>query len=74
MVKDQDYLKRTATYCIDLSKKIGATDVKVVVINSISETVNFRNKKLDESDRSDNLAVTLTTYIGKKNLVFHHQI
>ena len=44
MVKDQDYLKKTASYCIDLSKKIGATDVKVVVINSISETVNFRNK------------------------------
>ena len=27
--------------------------------HSISETVNFRNKKLDESDRSDNLGVTL---------------
>ena len=66
MVKDQDYLKKTASYCIDLSKKIGATDVKVVVINSISETVNFRNKKLDESDRSDSLAVALETYIGKK--------
>ena len=24
MVKDQDYLKKTASYCIDLSKKIGA--------------------------------------------------
>ena len=35
-------------------------------MHSISETVNFRNKKLDESDRSDNLGVTLTTYIGKK--------
>ena len=66
MVKDQDYLKKTASYCIDLSKKIGATDVKVVVINSISETVNFRNKKLDESDRSDSLGVALETYIGKK--------
>ena len=43
-------------------------------MHSISETVNFRNKKLDESDRSDSLGVGLTTYIGKKNLVFHHQI
>ena len=30
------------------------------------ETVNFRNKKLDESDRSDSLGVALETYIGKK--------
>ena len=28
-----------------------------VVMHSISETVNFRNKKLDESDRSDNLGL-----------------
>ena len=66
MVKDQDYLKKTASYCIDLAKKLGATDSNAFVAHSISETVNFRNKKLDESDRSDNLAVTLTTYIGKK--------
>ena len=66
MVKDKEYLKKKASFCIDLSKKLGATDTSVVVINSISETVNFRNKKLDESDRSDSLAVSLTTYIGKK--------
>ena len=66
MVKDQDYLKRTASFCIDLAKKLGATDATAVVINSISETVNFRNKKLDESDRSDSLGVALETYIGKK--------
>ena len=35
-------------------------------MNSISETVNFRNKKLDESERSDRLAVSVTAYIGKK--------
>ena len=35
-------------------------------MHSITETVNFRNKKLDESDRSDSLGVSLTTYIGKK--------
>ena len=66
MVKDQEYLKKTASFCVDLAKKLGATDSKAVVINSISETVNFRNKKLDESDRSDSLVVALETYIGKK--------
>jgi PmbA protein len=66
MFKDQDYLKKTASFCIDLAKKLGATESSVTVMHKISETVNFRNKKLDESDRSDNLGVILTTYIGKK--------
>ena len=66
MIKDQQYLTEKASYCLDLAKKLGATDSNVVVSNSISETVNFRNKKLDESNRSDNLAIGITTYIGKK--------
>ncbi len=66
MVKDQDYLKKKASFCIDLAKKLGATDVTAVVGHSISETVNFRNRKLDESDRSDSLGVGLEIYIGKK--------
>ena len=66
MVKDQDYLEKKDSYCLDLSKKLGATNASVIVSNSISETVNFRNKKLDESNRSDNLAIGITTYIGKK--------
>ena len=66
MVKDQDYLKKKASFCIDLAKKLGATESNAFAMHSVSETVNFRNKKLDESDRSDNLGVTLTTYIGKK--------
>ena len=66
MIKDQEYLSKKASYCLDLAKKLGATESSVVVGNSISETVNFRNQKLDESNRSDNLAVNLTTYIGKK--------
>ena len=66
MVKDQDYLKKTASFCIDLAKKLGATDATAVVGHSIAETVNFRNRKLDESDRSDSLGVGLETYIGKK--------
>ncbi len=66
MVKDQNYLENKASYCLDLAKKLGATDISVFVGNSISETVNFRNKKLDESNRSDNLGIDITTYIGKK--------
>ena len=74
MVKDQDHLKKIASACIDTAKKLGATGSNAFVKHSISETVNFRNKKLDESDRSDNLGVSLTTYIGKKNLQYLHQI
>ena len=66
MVKDQEYLTKKASYCLDLAKKLGATNISVMVGNSISETVNFRNKKLDESNRSDSLGISITTYIGKK--------
>ena len=66
MIKDQEYLSEKASYCLDIAKKLGATDSSVIVVNSISETVNFRNQKLDESNRSDNLGINLTTYIGKK--------
>ena len=69
MVKDQDYLEKKASYCLDLAKKLGATDTRVNVGNSISETVNFRNKKLDESNRSDNLGIDITTYVGKKKII-----
>ncbi len=66
MVKDQEFLKSKASYCLDLAKKIGATDASVSVGHSISETVNFRNKSLEASDRSDGLALSIETYIGKK--------
>jgi len=66
MVKDQEYLENKVSYCLDLAKKLGATEASINVGSSISETVNFRNKKLDESNRSDNLGVNITTYIGKK--------
>ena len=66
MIKDQDFLKDKATYCLNLAKKIGATDASVTIGHSISETVNFRNKNLDESNRSDGLAFSIDTYIGKK--------
>ncbi len=66
MIKEQEFLEQKASYCLDLSNKLGATDASVNVGSSISETVNFRNKKLDESNRSDNLVINITTYIGKK--------
>jgi PmbA protein len=66
MIKDQEYLEQKSSFCLDLAKKLGASDASVIVSNSISETVNFRNQKLDESNRSDNLAIGITTYIGKK--------
>ena len=66
MTKDQEYLKSKASYCLDLAKKLGATDASVTVGNSISESVSFRNRVLDESNRSDSLAISIETYIGKK--------
>tara|TARA_B100000614_G_scaffold204190_1_gene185960 strand:- start:1087 stop:2403 length:1317 start_codon:yes stop_codon:yes gene_type:complete len=66
MIKDQEYLSSKASYCLDLAKKLGATDTSVTVGNSISETVNFRNKTLDESNRSDSLAISIQTFVGKK--------
>ena len=46
MIKDQDYLKSKASYCLDIAKKNGATDASVMIGHSISETVNFRNKNI----------------------------
>ena len=66
MIKDQEYLEQKSSFCLDLAKKLGASDASVIVSNSISETVNFRNQKLDESNRSDDLAIGITTFIGKK--------
>ncbi len=66
MVKEQEYLEKKASYCLEFAKKLGATSASVSVGSSISETVNFRNKSLDESNRSDNLGIDITTYIGKK--------
>ena len=66
MVKEQEFLEKKASYCLSLAKKLGATGSSVIVKNSVSETVNFRNKNLDESNRSDDLGINITTYIGKK--------
>ena len=61
MIKEANYLKKVAESCLTQSKKLGSSDASVVVMNSISENVNIRNKQLDGSERSDNLAITLTT-------------
>jgi len=66
MIKDQEFLKSKASYCLDFAKKMGATDASVKLGHSISETVNFRNKSLEASNRSDGLALSIETYIGKK--------
>ncbi len=66
MIKDQDFLKAKAAHCLDVAKRIGATNASVTIGHSISETVNFRNNNLDESNRSDGLAFSIDTYIGKK--------
>ena len=52
--------------CISSAKKKGATDAEVSIVKSTAETVSFRNKKLDESDRSENISLSLTAYINKK--------
>ena len=66
MVKDQEFLEKKGSYSLALAKKLGATESSVIVNNSVSETVNFRNNKLDESNRSDDLGISITTYIGNK--------
>ena len=66
MVKEDSYLHKIADLCISKSKEYGSTDTSVLVKNSISENISFRNKKLDGSERSENLGITLTTFIGKK--------
>ena len=66
MIKEENYLKNLAELCLSKSKSFGSTDSNVVVSNTVSESVNIRNKKLDGSERSENLAVRLTTFIGKK--------
>jgi len=66
MLKEKKELENLATYCIDKSIKFNATNCEVKVKNIISETVNLRNKKIENSDRSDILAIDITTYINKK--------
>ena len=66
MIKEENFLKSIADFCITKSRDLGSTNSSVLVMSTITESVNIRNKKLDGSTRSENLGVTLTTYIGKR--------
>jgi PmbA protein len=66
MLKSKEYLENLAQKCIEKSKTLGATDVEVALSNSISESLNSRNKKIEHSERSEVLSLGLTTYINKK--------
>ena len=66
MLKEKKELENLAAYCIGKSIKLSATNCEVKVGNIISETVILRNKKIENSDRSDVLSINITTYINKK--------
>ena len=66
MIKEKRFLEKIVSNCIDKAKKLGATDCVAVVSSSISETVNFRNKNIDESKRSDGIGIGISTYIQKQ--------
>ncbi len=66
MLKTKEFLSNLAEKCISKARNLGATDTEIALSNSISETINFRNKKIEHSDRSEILSLGLTTYIGKK--------
>ena len=66
MIKNEDYLNKVAERCLSKAKKLGATDASAIVVNSVSENINIRNKKIDGSERSESLGINLTTYVNKK--------
>ena len=66
MLKSKQYLSDIAEKCITTAKSLGATDIEINVSNTISDTINYRNKNKEQSDRSEILSLGLITYIGKK--------
>ena len=66
MLKSKEYLTELAVKCLSKAKSYGATDVEVSLGNSISENINFRERKIEYSERSEVLSLGLTTYIDKK--------
>ena len=66
MLKEDEHLKKLAENFSTNLKKSGASESSVLISNSISESVNIRNRKLDGSTRSDSMNVVLTAYVGKK--------
>ena len=49
MIKENDYLNTIADQCLSKAKKRGSTEASVLVMNSVSENVSIRNRKLDLS-------------------------
>jgi PmbA protein len=66
MIKEKIDLENLADYCIKKAITCGSTSCEVYVGSNVSETVNFRNRKIENSDRSDVLIINITTYIGNK--------
>ncbi len=66
MLKEKHFFQDISDYCLELAKKLGATDCEVVVSNNFSESITVRNNEVEQSERSENLSVGLTTYINKK--------
>ena len=44
LVKENDYLNTIADQCLSKAKKRGSTEASVLVMNSVSENINIRNK------------------------------
>ena len=66
MIKETKDLENLADYCIKKANACGSTGCEVYVGSNVSETVNFRSQKIENSDRSDILIINITTYIGNK--------
>ena len=66
MLKTKEQLTDLAQKCISKAKSFGATDIEVSVSNSISDTINYRNKQIEHSDRSEILSLGLTAYIDTR--------
>src|SRR6056300_1007809 len=68
MVKEQEYLRNKASYCLDLAKKLGATSASVSVGHSISESVSittYNDKKKSSISSSNLLDENIKTLIEK---------
>ena len=60
MLKSKQQLTDLAQKCISKARSFGATDIEVSVSNSISDTINYRSKQIEHSDRSEILSLGLT--------------
>ena len=50
MIKDKNYLLNISDKILNKAKKLGATETSVVVSNSVSEDINYRNKNCIYND------------------------